>query len=317
MWRRSPPAVMLPPGVSTLPTFTGEKKMMTTTHPPQPQSRAPLDLMAFFQTEREIWVQNLTTTQLSMQFEIAPGHVAGVLILVLPHPVCLTNEVPFDAIKKSLDFRKFIAKNPPIMKLMSTEEAEAFFAERARMLGAYTTDATGAQVPDVWAARAEAEAERAQLMRRDTADSGTVVGPNGQVTFTPPKSALELQGYTAPHMGMSAEAAQASGAVVPQGVIRQAAGFGVANLGAADVPDVPVNPRVVDLCHQVSTQLEESLRMKPEPFFRALKQLEGALTLEDLQYVESFGTYKTVKNWARKLQAERTAGQEVDDGLML
>lgn len=329
-----------------------------------PVQQGPMNWFKFFQEERELWVQNISATQLSMQFEISPGHIAGVLVPIGADPICMTNEVPFDAIKKSLDFRKFLNRIPAVMKLLTTEQADQYFAEKAQALGAYVQDPeTGRMVPNVQAAREYAERERRNLTTRPAGDD-TVIAPNGQVYFSPPKSALELQGMNQEqHMGINPQAAAAAGlnhvpagysgpqgfANAPQfiqqaqaqaqaggpsygqqgtmpgygmqgqggGFNPQAAGFSNVGQGAVMMENL-INPRVLNLCQQVSMQLAANLRMPAEQFFRELKAISAALSLEDLQYIEAHGTYKTVKKWARDLQSTRVAsgqGEGLDDGL--
>lgn len=276
----------------------------------------------FFQEERELWVQNTSATQLSMQFEIAPGHIAGVLVPIGPDPICITNEVPFEAVKKSLDFRKFLNRVPAVMKLMTTEQAHAYYAQKAASLNAYVTDpTTGKPVPNIQAAIEHTELERKKLTTRQAGDD-TVVSPDGQVRFSPPKSALELMNLSPDqHMGVPPLAAEAAGMqhipnVPGSGFNPQAAGF--ANVGQAPVMmEQMINPRVLFLCQQVSPQLAANLRMPADQFFRELRALESSLKVEDLQHIESFGTYKTVKKWARELQSKMAAisGDGEEDGL--
>lgn len=290
----------------------------------------PLNWFKFFQEERELWIQNISATNLSMQFEIAPGHFAGVLVLIGPDPICLTNEVPFDAVKKSLDFRKFLNRVPAVMKLMTTEQAHDYYAQKAATLNAYITDpSTGKLVPNIQAAIEYTEIERKKLTSRQAGDD-TVVTTDGQVRFSPPKSALELMSINQEaHMGVPPQAAQAAGIQqVPQGFANAPAGFqqqggfnpqtaGFANIGEQPVMmDQEVHPRVLALCQQVSMQLQPNLRMPAEQFFREVRALEPALKLPDLQHIESFGTYKTVKKWARDLMAKMASQDDgLDDGL--
>lgn len=249
-------------------------------------SQSVTNWFKFFQEERELWVQNISATQLSIQFEVAPGHYAGVLVPIGPDPICITNEVPFDAVKKSLDFRKFLNRVPSVTKLLTTEQAHAYYAEKAKNLGAYLTDpATGQLVPNVAAAIGHTDLERKKLTTRPPGDD-TVVGPDGQVRFSPPKTALELS---------------------------------FDNVGNQPVMmEQLIHPRVLYLCQQVSMQLQPNLRMPAGQFFREIQALRPQLNLESLQYIESNGTYQTVKKWAREQQQPLVAqdqGEGLEDGL--
>jgi hypothetical protein len=380
MWKRSPPAIMLPHGKHELPTFrvvAGEKKMHNDNTTPFPgqqtnlnELRGPavMNWLKFFQDEKDIWVQNISATQLSMQFEIAPGQSAGVLIPIGPDPVCLTQEVPFESIKKSMDFRRFLNKVPSVMKLMTEDQVSQYYAEKARSLNAYVTDPeTGKPVPNIAAAIQHSEMERKALTTRSVGTDQTVVQPNGQVYFSPPKTAQELQGLNQPHMGISPQAAQAAGLQqVPAGMMQQGQQFGTpagfanapASLQALQMqagqsagpfqapgpiasgfnptaqqygppqgfvnvgPQGPVmmeeiiHPRILNLCQQVSLQLPENMRMRCEDFLREVKALAPALKLVDLQHIESFGTYKGAKKWAKEMMASRASQDEgIEDNL--
>lgn len=317
-------------------------------------SAGVMNWFKFFQEERELWVQNISTTQLSMGFEVAPGHTAGVCLPIGSDPICVTNEVPFDVVKKSLDFRKLLNRVPAVMRLMTTDQAMDHYAQAARSLGAFVMDPeTGHQVPNVQAAIEYAERERRHLTQRSPGDD-TVVQADGSVVFSPPKSAQELMninGTGEQHMGINPQAAAAAGLThVPQGFanapgfIQQAQaraqgqggqggmgagpgggqgwspqGAGFANVGQSPVMmDQIIKPRVLGLCQQVSMQLPANQRMPADEFFREVKKLAVSLSLEDLQYIEAQGTYRTVKKWARDLQQSRIAagaGEGLEDGL--
>ena len=336
MFRRNPYAIMLPPGVMRLPSFevAGDQMHNANTFPTAAQPQGVTNWFKFFQEERELWVQNISATQLSMQFEVAPGNYAGVLVPLSPDPLCITNEVPFDAVKKSIDFRKFLNRVPAVMRLMTTEQAHQYYAEKARSLNAFIDDPmTGKVVPNIAAAIEHTELERKRATTRPAGDD-TVIGPDGQVRFSPPKSAQELMNmHSEPHMGVNAQAAAAAGVQhVPQGFANapgfvqqaQAGNFSPAAAGFANVGDQPVmmdqvvKPQVLALCQQVSMQLPANQRMPAEQLFRELQRLQAALGLEDFQYIESNGTYKTVKKWARENQQRLIAagqGEGIEDGL--
>lgn len=273
-------------------------------------ARTVTNWFKFFQTERELWVQNTSATQLSMQFEVAPGHYTGVLVPIGPDPVCLTNEVPFESIKKSLDFRKFLNRVPAVLRLMTEEQAHEYYTARARNLGAYVTDPeTGKPVPNVAAAIEHVERERKQATARPEGEESTVMGPDGQVRFMPPRSAQELMGA---QMVPAGAAGPAGG-----GFTAQASGppTGFSNLGSAPVmTEQLIHPRVLHLCQQVSAEVEANLRMPAEQLFREVRQLESALKRDDFEYIQSHGLYLTVKKWAkerlRAIEAEQPGGEE-------
>lgn len=81
----------------------------------------------YFRTERDVYIQNKSNTQVSMQFEVSPGRTESVLIPRDKKPLNLTQIVPFHALKGSIDLRKMVNRTPPVLKLLSQEEYEAYF----------------------------------------------------------------------------------------------------------------------------------------------------------------------------------------------
>lgn len=64
----------------------------------------------YFREERDVYVQNKSNTQVSLQFETSPGRIESVLIPRDKKPLNLTQIVPFTAIKASVDLRKKIGR---------------------------------------------------------------------------------------------------------------------------------------------------------------------------------------------------------------
>lgn len=89
----------------------------------------------YFKTERDVFVQNLSNTQVSLQFETYPGRIEGVLLPKGKKPINLTQLVPFGAIKMSIDLRKMVNRRPPVLVLMSEEEYLAYYENLAKRSG--------------------------------------------------------------------------------------------------------------------------------------------------------------------------------------
>lgn len=90
----------------------------------------PTSYMKFFETEREIYIQNISTGQVSMQFGSGPDAMS----FTLPRkrdPIILTNHIPFEKIKTSMEFRRMLARQPAIIKLMSDEEFQSYYTVKA------------------------------------------------------------------------------------------------------------------------------------------------------------------------------------------
>jgi len=88
----------------------------------------------FFKTPRDIFVQNVSNCQVSIEFETTPGNKTGFLFPQGQDPVNLTQFIPFDAIKASIDFRKMLNRRPPALSLMTEEEFMGYYTKKAEEL---------------------------------------------------------------------------------------------------------------------------------------------------------------------------------------
>ena len=85
----------------------------------------------YFAEEREVYVQNMGSTQISLSFPSSTGLDTHVTIPRTRKPYNLTQHVPFSAIKASIDFRKIINRHPPILRLLTEEEFFEYYEKRA------------------------------------------------------------------------------------------------------------------------------------------------------------------------------------------
>lgn len=81
----------------------------------------------YFAVEREVYVQNMGSTQITLTFPVGPGDHAHVIIPRTRKPFNLTQHVPFAAIKAGMDFRKIINRRPPVLRLMEEEEYITYY----------------------------------------------------------------------------------------------------------------------------------------------------------------------------------------------
>lgn len=82
--------------------------------------------------DRDVYIQNISTGQVSMQFEVSPGRFDSVPIPKTRKPFNLTQYIPFDAIKNSTDLRKLVNRRPPVIRLMSEEEYTEYYENLAK-----------------------------------------------------------------------------------------------------------------------------------------------------------------------------------------
>jgi len=99
------------------------------------QRRVITNFTKYFEKKRDVYVQNVTNTQLSMQFQMAPGMVEGQLLPKSRHPLNLTQIVPFHAIESSMDLRKLVNRNPPALRLIEEDEYLEYYDELAEENG--------------------------------------------------------------------------------------------------------------------------------------------------------------------------------------
>src|SRR5271166_6267324 len=95
----------------------------------------------FFAKERDIYVSNCSNCQVSVQFDVGPGHTESYLFVNSKDPVNLTQKIPFHAIKGSMDFRRMLNRVPAALQLLSDEEYETFYSKSAKNQGLVSTEA--------------------------------------------------------------------------------------------------------------------------------------------------------------------------------
>jgi hypothetical protein len=88
----------------------------------------------YFKEEKEVYVQNLGSTNISLELK---GREETIYISIARtrRPMNLTMYAPFDRIKQSVDFRKLVNRNPPLLRLMSEEEYYDYYAKIAQENG--------------------------------------------------------------------------------------------------------------------------------------------------------------------------------------
>lgn len=236
----------------------------------------------YFKDEREIFVQNLSNAQVSVEFPVAPNRVEGFLFPYSRDPINLTQHFPFAVIKSSTDLRKMVNRRPAVLQVLSDEEYTAYFAQKAKQRG--LVDSKGK--PDV-----EAAMDQAEESRRRTADKST----REHVTERTPDPIHEVvESGTGPggmpHFGERAR-------VRPSETFNE---------------DEVINPRVLHLCNQVKAELKDEERMSAQDLLEALQQIPD-LKLDDYEHIRAHSYYKTVKKWAKVETAKLSSKSDDDD----
>jgi len=86
---------------------------------------------SYFSEEKEVYVQNLGSTNISLEIKTM-GDPIYISIARSRKPMNLTQYAPFDLIKNSVDFRKLVNRNPPILRLMDEEEYVEYYENMAK-----------------------------------------------------------------------------------------------------------------------------------------------------------------------------------------
>ena len=88
----------------------------------------------YFKEEKDVYVQNLSNTQVSLQFGSAPN-VSSALIPETRKPYNLSQYVPFKDLKNSVDLRKMLNRKPATLILLEEDEYMAFYQGLATKKG--------------------------------------------------------------------------------------------------------------------------------------------------------------------------------------
>ena len=88
-----------------------------------------------FKEEKDIWVQNVGKTQISLQFQTSPGTYVGKCLPRSRKPINLSQFVSFEAIKNSNDLKVILNRRPAKLLILTDEEAQAVFQSMAKANG--------------------------------------------------------------------------------------------------------------------------------------------------------------------------------------
>lgn len=85
----------------------------------------------YFKAEKDVYVQNISNCQVSVGFEVGPGHSESYLFTNSKDPVNLTRAIPFQAIKNSMDLRKMLNRVPAALKLLEEADFNNYYKKQA------------------------------------------------------------------------------------------------------------------------------------------------------------------------------------------
>ena len=99
----------------------------------------------YFKTEKDVYVQNVSNCQVSVNFEVGPGHSESYLFTNSKDPVNLTRAIPYQAIKNSMDLRKMLNRVPAALKLLEEEDFNTYYRKQVVTHGLNSVDEALAQ----------------------------------------------------------------------------------------------------------------------------------------------------------------------------
>lgn len=88
----------------------------------------------FFKQEGDIYVKNVSGCNVSVLFSDGKSS-ESFLFENKPDPINLTNSIPFALIKQSTDFRKALNRQPVTLQIISQEEFEKYYEQKAKKVG--------------------------------------------------------------------------------------------------------------------------------------------------------------------------------------
>jgi hypothetical protein len=119
-----------------------------------------LNFTKYFDKECEIYIQNVSGVQVSLQMDVGNGRFENWLFDPSGAPVNLTQHFPFEVLKRSMDLRKMLSRRPAALKLLTEDEFKAIYSNIAKERGLFTSDAKSASAPDIDAAIEAIDTER-------------------------------------------------------------------------------------------------------------------------------------------------------------
>ena len=229
----------------------------------------------FFRDECEIYVQNISNSQVSVTFDGGQGRVDSYLFPNRRDPVNLSQQFPFATIKNSMDFRKMLTRRPAVLHLLNEKEYHQYYSKKAESEGLYTVDEKGKRVPDVKAALDKTEEERSRFQQKLPLPDAVTPEPLHDVVEDDPRFGGKKT---------------------------------VQSRTSMQVDDV-ISPRVLHLCNQVNTMLSDQEKMPANQLLTELRDLGGELKIDDYEYIRAHGWYQSVKKWA-KVEIARVASEQ-------
>jgi hypothetical protein len=95
------------------------------------RSNVTINLKEWVKENEEIYVQNMSNTQISMQINLGSGNFDEILIPRTTRPICLTRHFDVSDISRSRDFKKIFHRTPPILRILTDDEYLEYHSKKA------------------------------------------------------------------------------------------------------------------------------------------------------------------------------------------
>jgi hypothetical protein len=226
-----------------------------------------INFSSYFKDEKEVFIQNVAEAQVTVAFDGTNGHAENYLFPNSRDPINLSDYIPFNIIKGSLDLRKMLGRKPQALTILSEEEYKAYYTKKAISNELFTKDTKGKKVPDINAAIKLADEKRQ--------------GVQAKLPLADAKAPKPIR-----HVDEDGEEENDD-----------------IDHKQAFMDDI-VNPKILHLCNQVNTGLADKEKMSASELLSELADIESRLKITDYEYVINHGYYKSVKNYAKKKMGE-------------
>ena len=230
----------------------------------------------FWGTERDIYVQNLHDSQISIQIRLPNGSYEYLSIPMLPDPINLTSMVSFEDLRASLDIRKAFNMKDRVsgrryLRIMEEDEYLAHFEMKAK-------------AQQITAAEAMRRSDEARRAYHESIQDGADPKPIHRVV----EEGSGPQGAT--HFGERQRVASADGLVNEEDVIRDRVRILMFN----------IQQDVLDEQKRAATEggMFNSDKIRSASAILTELQAIPNLTEDELEHIRAKAYWPSVKRWA-------------------
>jgi hypothetical protein len=230
----------------------------------------------FWREERDIYIQNLSDTQISVQIRLRNGDYEHMLVPRSPDPMNLTSLASFEDLKSSQDIRKSLnmrdrKSGQRLVRVMEEEDYRAYFDLKAKAMQITSDEAIN-------------RAERARQMYREAVPDARVPEPIHRVV----EEGSGVMGAT--HLGERTRVESTGGIVNEEDVIRDPVRILMYNL------QLDINAETAQV-QSAGGQFNSDKVMSASKVLGAVQNMRN-LNADELEHIRAKGFWPSVKRWA-------------------